>query len=358
MTASTSSYRQRLSAFQTQLQPGETALISKPNDIFYFTGFPQLAPAEREAFLLVSVKQATLFHHSFSPILPKRSWLMSVPKTALTVVATAIANQKVTRLLIDGYTLSVHEYWQLKKLLACPIKPMNEQLIWQLRTIKDQAELALMKQAGVIATKIFTKIHRELKPGVTERQVANQIASQLLTHGAQSPAFPIIVAFGDHGALPHHQPTDAKLKKETPVLIDFGARYQNYLSDMTRSWWFGKKPSPRFLHIEKIVKAAYQKTVDQLSNRGQPVTAKQLDATARQFIADQGFGEQFIHTTGHGLGIEIHEPPSLSWQNHAVIKPGTTLTVEPGVYLPGEFGYRHENTVAISTKGLKILTEL
>ena len=356
MTAGSPSFRQRLVQLQTQLKPGENALISKPNDIFYFTGFPQLAPAEREAFLLVSVKQATLFHHSFSPTLPRQNWLTSVPKTDLTMIATAINDQKTKLLLIDDDTLSVHEYWQLKKLLKCSIKPIDQQWVWRQRTTKDSAELALMKQAGSIAAVTFKKIINELKPGLTELQVANRIATLLLEHRAQAPAFPIIVAYGAHGALPHHQPSSTKLKPETPVLIDFGARYQNYLSDMTRSFWFGKKPSARFLQIETIVKAAYQKTFDRLTRR--PLTAKDLDATARQYITKQGFGDQFIHTAGHGLGLEIHEPPSLSWQNDAVIRPGTTLTIEPGIYLPGEFGYRYENTIAIMDKGLKILTEV
>src|SRR3990172_3328148 len=161
MTAGSPSFRQRLVQFQTQLKPGENALISKPNDIFYFTGFPQLAPAEREAFLLVSVKQATLFHHSFSPTLPRQNWLTSVPKTDLTMIATAINDQKTKLLLIDDDTLSVHEYWQLKKLLKCSIKPIDQQWVWRQRTTKDSAELALMKQAGSIAAVTFKKIINE-----------------------------------------------------------------------------------------------------------------------------------------------------------------------------------------------------
>ena len=355
-TASIASFQRRLTAFQTQLKLGEAALISKPNDIFYFTLFPQLAPNEREAFLLVSAKQTTLFHHSFSPTLPKTNSLTSVPKTDLTVVGNAITDLKVKQLLIDEDTLSVREYFHLKKLVSCSIKPLNPQWVWRQRTIKDAAELALMKQAGKIATTVFKQIIEELQSGVTERQVARRIATLLMEHGADEPAFPIIVAFGPHGALPHYQPTENKLKPETPVLIDFGARYQHYLSDMTRSFWFGKKPSARFQQVEHIVKTAYQKTLDQLATR--PLTAKNLDDTARQYITKQGFGDQFIHTTGHGLGIEIHEPPSLSWQNNAVIQPGTTITIEPGIYLPGEFGYRHENTIVINPKSITILTEL
>lgn len=354
------SYRQRLARFQTHLDSTTAVLVSKPTDIVYFTGFPQLAPAEREAFLLVLPKNAVLFHHSFSPAPIQEKWLQSVPKTALAAIADRLNQTAIKQLLIDENTLSVAEYFQLKKLFSGELLPLNAQWVWQLRLVKDAQELAAIKIAGRIAASVFQSIQKELKAGITERAVANRIVALMLEHGADEPAFPTIVAFGPHGALPHHQPTTTKLKPEMPVLLDFGARFQGYCSDMTRSFWFGKQPSAQFQKIEKIVTNAYQQTLTHLQKRSakQTLTARDVDGIARNHVAREGFGDQFIHTTGHGLGIEIHEPPSLSWQNEAPIAPGMTITIEPGVYLPKEFGYRHENTIIVTQKSAEVLTKL
>jgi len=192
-------------------------------------------------------------------------------------------------------------------------------------------------------------------------------------------AFPTIVAFGKNGAMPHYQPQNIKLKPETPILIDFGVNFENYYSDMSRTIWFGKQPSAKFLKAEKAVKKAHQQVLAKLTTANLDLknkktdlknseenttksttkielTAKDLDQAARGEIAQRGFADQFIHTTGHGLGLEIHEPPSLSWQDHTPIKPNMVFTIEPGIYFPGEFGYRHEDTVLMTDQGVKILT--
>jgi Xaa-Pro aminopeptidase len=351
-------YRQRLSALQKTLANKSAALLSKPNDIYYFTGFPQLAPAEREAFLLLTTKSATLFHHSFSPTLPKRSWLTTVPKTDLSIIGARLNEMRIISLLVDEDNLSVNEYFRLKNNLTSEIKPLNQQSVWTLRARKDATELKLMQQAGRIGVQVINQIRKELKADQTEQEIANRIVSLMLEQGARGQAFPTIVAFGPHGALPHHQVTATKLKPETPVLIDLGVNYEGYLSDLTRTFWFGKQPTKRFLQIEQIVQTAYQKALERLKNRTVHPTAQDLDAAARRYITDQGFGEQFIHTTGHGLGLEIHEPPSLSWQNEVEVLPGNTLTIEPGIYLDKEFGYRYENTVAVTKSSTIILTKL
>jgi len=356
-------HKQRLHRFQQHLKSQEAALVSKPIDIHYLTGFPQLAPTEREAFLLIKPKKSFLFHHSFSPILSNKTWLTNIPKTNLENIVLNLRNTK--KLLLDEHTLTVAEFNQLKKLTNCSFEALTQHWIWQQRTIKEPPEIKLMKQAGKIAYKVFTEIRQQLKVGMTEQTVANKIIQLILKKQAIGQAFPTIVAFGKNGALPHYQPGTVKLKPETPILLDFGANVDGYYSDMTRTIWFGKQPSKKFLQVEQVVQKAYEQTLLKLKNRrtksttkNQPVelTAKDLDGAARGVIANHGFINQFIHTTGHGLGLEIHEPPSLFWQNDALIKPGMIITIEPGIYLPGEFGYRHENTVLVTNKGAKILT--
>lgn len=350
-------YQQRLAQFQRHLNTHEVALISKPNDIFYFTGFPQLAPAEREAFLVVFPQEAVLFHHSFSPVSTDQQWLKSIPTTELKTLTDRLKDAQTKKVLIDQDTLSVAEYKELKRYISCEVIALDKRRVWQQREIKDQNELQKITRAGKIAAAVMTTTIRQLKAGITERETANLAASLLWEHQASGPSFPIIVAFGAHGALPHHQPTDTKLKNNTPVLIDLGAYYEGYCSDMTRSFWFGKQPTPLFGEVERIVRAAYDQAVSTLQHRHPKLTAKDVDDAARTVITSQNYGDHFIHTTGHGLGIEIHEPPSLSWQDTTEIKPGMAVTIEPGIYLSSKFGYRHEDTFFVTQKGATILTK-
>ncbi|MFH2118550.1 MAG: Xaa-Pro peptidase family protein [Candidatus Paceibacterota bacterium] len=362
-------YQKRLAQIAKQLKTEEAILVSKSTDIFYLTGFPQLTPTEREAFLLIKADQAILFQHSFSPTLPIKPWLKSVTKNNFSEIALWLTD--VQKLLIDEDTLTVSEFKQLKKNIDLPLSSLDQKWFWQLRMIKDKQEIARLQRAGLIAVKVYEKIIQRLKPGLTEQEVASQLAELVSAEQALGLAFPTIVAFGENGALPHYQPQDFKLKQEMPVLIDFGANFGGYYSDMTRTIWFGKRPSAKFLEVEKAVKTAHQQvlarlTTHNLKSKTQKnhsknlsiieLSAKDLDGAARGEIARRGFGPQFIHTTGHGLGLEIHEPPSLSWNNHTLIKPGMVFTIEPGIYLPGEFGYRHEDTVLITDKDVKILT--
>ena len=137
-----------------------------------------------------------------------------------------------------------------------------------------------------------------------------------------------------------------------PILIDLGATVNGYHGDMSRTVWFGKKPSPEFLKVEEVVKAAYQEAVSALKNRqGQQILAKDLDQAARGVITQAGYGKNFIHTTGHGLGLDIHENLSLNWNNEQPILPQMVITIEPGIYLEGKFGYRYENMVVVNDDG-------
>src|SRR6185369_4782244 len=132
--------------------------------------------------------------------------------------------------------------------------------------------------------------------------------------GAEGPAFPTIVAFGAHATLPHHQPGATKLTSETSVLIDCGASVEGYNSDITRTVWFGKKTTPDYLKVKDIVDRAYQIGIECLQQRdlqNKTLTAKDIDVAVRGFISDAGYGNEYIHTTGHGIGLEVHEPPSV-----------------------------------------------
>lgn len=355
------SLKSRLNRLRSDLKSNQALLISTPNDVLYFSGFNFLVPEEREAFLIVTKKSAFLLHTSFSPYQPQAN-IMPIKGCSINKLEQQLEqlyqNENIVELIIDKTNLHVNEYEAIQKLSFLKISGLNRQLIWRLRTIKDQTEIKTLKTATKLTSRAMNDALSGLKVGVTEKQIKNLVETKLRQVGSEKPAFPTIVAFGANSALPHHQPTEKKLISETAILIDCGATVNNYCGDMTRTIWFGNKPDPEFTKIEQIVKQAYQATLEKLSKRStnQPILAKNLDQAARQVIADAGYGKNFIHTTGHGLGIDLHECLSLNWKNEQKILPNMVLTIEPGIYLDNKFGYRYENTILVTKSGAEELT--
>lgn len=355
-------FSHRLLALQQQLQPSALFLLTDAQDIFYFTGFQTLVPEEREAFLLVTPSDAYLFHASFSPLPPGIAikTIAGAYPAQLVAHLTQLQSQKsFTEMYIDKTKLYADEFEALQQIPNCALKTLNKSVIWQLRMVKDETEIAKTITASDIAVQAFAELVPQVTTGMTEIQVQDLLEGLMRQGGSRQVAFPTIVAFGAHGALPHHQPGDTRLEENQAILIDFGAAYQGYRSDVTRSWWHGNHPDPDFLKIEKIVKDAYAAVRNeyQKAKKSQPeVTAAHLDFSARDLIVRAGFGPQFIHTTGHGVGLEIHEQPSLNPRNQTIIRENMLLTVEPGIYLPGKFGYRYENTVLVLPDRLQELT--
>lgn len=360
MSKAQADYSIRINHLRQSLENNQAILLSAPADVDYLTGFRSLVPEEREAFLIITSKKAVLLHASLSPYqaVGGLEVVVGCSQEKLGETLKKITKeQKLKSLLFDATNLVVTEYQPLKKINALKLQPFPRQQLWHLRSVKDQAEIELLSQAASMTSQVMKKILGELKAGIIEEKLRNQIEAELKRKGSEKIAFPTIVAFGDHSALPHHQPTTRRLKKEMVVLLDFGATVGGYRGDMTRTVWFGDKPSPKFMQLEKIVKQAYQATIKQLQTRGrQKILAKDLDQTARAIITQAGFGQNFIHTTGHGLGLDIHESLSLSWKNEQPILPQMVITIEPGIYVEGELGYRYENTVLVTKTGAEELT--
>lgn len=317
-------------------------LLSRPSDIAYYTGFQFLLSEEREAFLLVNSSQAKLWYASFSP-LPPTIACETIPMRGIKEIAQQLTELQLTGIALDPFSLSLAEFRTISQ-TNIPISDLNREYIWQQRMIKDEFEQQSITQASQITTQAFASILPEIKIGITEQEVATQLDAKIRQLKAE-PAFPTIVAFGPHSALPHHQPTSAVLQPETAVLIDFGAKYHSYCSDFTRSWWFGSHPPIQYQAIQTAVHHAYQVGIVALNKQ---LTAQELDGVVRTDLHQAGYGHAFIHTTGHGLGLEIHEPPSLSTSNPQVLQPNMAITIEPGVYLENQFGYRFENTILLT----------
>ena len=227
-------------------------------------------------------------------------------------------------------------------------------LISTLRETKDAQELKHLRASNRLAYLTYEYIKPRIKTGMTECEVAAEMERFMRIHGAKAPSFFTIVAFGENTSNPHHETGTRKLKANDAILLDFGCVYNGYCSDMTRSWWHGKKEPAEYKKIWKITDNA-RKAGIKAAKIG--VGCQQVDATCRTLISNEGYGDYFTHGTGHGVGIEIHEEPYNNQTSTYALKEGNVVTVEPGIYLPGKFGVRLEDTVAISKTGAKILTK-
>jgi Xaa-Pro aminopeptidase len=227
-------------------------------------------------------------------------------------------------------------------------------LIEPLRAVKDGDEIAAIERAVAITDETFTYLCGYLRPGLTEREVAHEIERYMREQGADGMAFAPIVASGPNAALPHAVPTERAIQLGEPITIDMGARYNGYCADMTRTVCLGE-PGPEAQAIYDAVLRAQEACEAELAPG---MSGKAADAAAREVLEASGYGEQFLHSTGHGLGLEIHEDPRLS--KHATeeqkLEPGMAITIEPGVYVAGWGGVRIEDTAIVTADGIRVLT--
>ncbi|GAA0135687.1 Xaa-Pro dipeptidase [Paenibacillus sp. YSY-4.3] len=264
-----------------------------------------------------------------------------------------LAEQKISELGFEEENVVFSTYRAYEQELQ-PVKLIpSAGLVEGLRIYKDDHELALMKQAAELADQTYMHMLKVLRPGVTEREMALEIEIFMRKNGATSSCFDTIVASGERSALPHGVASDRVLRADEFVKMDFGALLNGYCSDITRTIMLGK-PSPKHREIYDIVLEAQLHT---LAHLRPGMTGREADALARDIITRYGYGEQFGHSTGHGLGMEVHEAPRLSKLSDDVLQPGMVVTVEPGIYIPGFGGVRIEDDVVITEDGCRRLTE-
>ncbi len=229
----------------------------------------------------------------------------------------------------------------------------GQDLIAGMRKIKDASETGLMQEAARIAECALTAVLSSIKPGITEKDLASRLVSRLLQQGSdpELPFFPI-VSFGENSANPHASPGERVLKEGDLVLIDWGAAHLGYCSDITRVFALGDL-HPELEKIAQFVKEANE-AARAAVKPGVPASA--VDQAARQVIQDAGYGEFFIHRTGHGLGREAHEEPYISQYDQTILEAGMTFTIEPGIYLPNRGGVRIEDDILVTPDGCRSLT--
>lgn len=221
-------------------------------------------------------------------------------------------------------------------------------LMRELRMVKDDAELAMLKAAGAAVDRVAARLRDMKFSGRSERALAHDIAAMTVEEGHQLATF-TIVASGPNAASPHHEPGDRIIDRGDTVVLDFGGRWHGYGSDTTRTFVVGE-PAEEIAAAHAVLREAQRRGVDAVRPG---VTASSIDRITRDVIAAAGHGEHFIHRTGHGIGLDGHEHPYLVEGDDTVLEPGMTFSVEPGIYVPGEWGMRIEDIVAVTEYGVE-----
>lgn len=226
-------------------------------------------------------------------------------------------------------------------------------LVWDLRMKKTPQEIKKIKKSGKIANAGMKKAQELIGSNLTEKEIATEIEYKMRQKGSEGQAFETIVASGKNSVHPHSKTSDRKVKKENLTIVDLGAQWKNYCSDMSRT--FCPKPSEKQSEIMNLVKKAQEKTLEEIKSG---IKAKKLDETARKVFKDEGLEKYYLHSTGHGLGLDIHEPPSISKDSEKTLKENMAITIEPGIYLEDVGGCRFEDTVIVKENGFEKITSL
>jgi len=350
----------------------DAALVSSVPNIIYLTGYSGFSYFEREAFLLISKNKSYLitdgrYSEAVSNIIlssPKYELLEITSQNTIDKIFEKLS-ARIKKVGIEENDITVAENRRLKKYFKT--KPLKD--LQTLRVIKDQSEISKIEKACKIGDKAFDFILKKLKAGVTEKQIAFELEMFIKKTGSD-PSFPSIVAFGKNSSMPHHITSNSKLITHNPILLDFGVRFDNYCSDMTRTVFFGKADD-KFKKIYQTVLNAQEKAINLLNNKchserseesrsfgllpQDDIKASDVDKVARSHIIDHGF-PTIPHSLGHGIGIKVHEGPRLSPKSKDILKPGMVFSIEPGIYLPGYGGVRIEDLVVLEKSKLKLLT--
>jgi len=267
--------------------------------------------------------------------------------------AELVRKKKWKRIGFESTRLAYDSYHRLKGALppGAALKPLAG-AVERLRMIKSADELARIRQSVLTNSRAFANTVRGLRPGLTEFEIAAQLEFEMRRFGGEKAAFDSIVAAGDRSALPHARPTGRRISNDELLLIDMGTCQDGYMSDMTRVLFLGRPPQ-RLRNMYKAVAEAQLAAIDAVRPG---VTAGEVDRKARRVLESHGLGKAFVHSTGHGLGLEIHEPPRIGRKDPTKLDAGMTITIEPGAYVEGFGGIRIEDTVVVTRAGCEVLT--
>ena len=272
-------------------------------------------------------------------------------ESMLKVARELLHGQGASRVAFEREQLTYRGWSEWSQIEGPALVPVTE-WVEEARAVKSSAEIDAIRGACRVADEAFESILAEVRPGITERELAARLDLSLVERGAERASFETIVAFGEHSALPHARPGSRQLRRGDMVLFDFGAVVDGYVSDMTRTVSCGDPPA-KMRDVYAIVLEA-QRTA--LGGIQAGMSGPEADGLARQVIDAAGYGPRFGHSLGHGIGLEVHEAPRLSKKSEDRLAPGMTITIEPGIYLEGIAGVRIEDDALITDAGLEALT--
>jgi Xaa-Pro aminopeptidase len=342
--------RRALSARLPELKI-DALLVSAPANIRYLTGF-----AGSNAILLMTQAEAHFFTDPRYALEATRQMTCTVhvEKKALLMAAVAIIKRKhLKKIGFESSSLRYDDYMKVKQdlPLGAAMYPIGR-IIEEQRMVKSASELDLIRRSVATNSEAYSKTIRRIHAGAREMDIAAELDYQMRALGAEKAAFETIVAAGPRTALPHAHPTTHRLGENELLLIDMGATQEGYASDMTRVAHTGT-PSKRIL---RLYKAVLEAQLAALRSIKAGVTTGQVDAAARNVLKRHELDRAFVHSTGHGLGLEIHEPPRIARKDKTKLQAGMAITIEPGAYIDGLGGIRIEDTVLVTEHGCEVLT--
>ena len=342
--------KKRIKAVRRQLigKKIDCLIVTKPANVTYTTGF-----MGDDSWAVISNRAVYLLTDSRYTEQAQKECvgcrIIRRTNSLAEAVAKLLKQLKSVRTVCVEKSTSVAAFEALKKHIKLRLKT-TAGIIESVRRTKDSSEVAVIKAAASISARALRQTLRYIKPGVTENELAGMLDFQIRKLGATN-SFDTIVAFGPNASRPHHQPSKRRLKKRDTVLIDFGARYKGYCSDITRSFAVGRPT--RF--VEWVYDSVQQAQAAAIKMIKAGAEIQQVDAAAREVISKSDL-PVYGHGTGHGFGLEIHELPFLKADGKGKLRAGEVLTIEPGVYIPGKLGVRIEDDFLVTDTGCRILT--
>ena len=350
--------KKRLKIFKNKIEKEnkeiEGFLVTNLKNLYYLTGFDGEGSAlitNRNNYLLTDsryTEQAEKESSNFKIITddPKKK------NARVLAMKKIIERNKINKIAFESIDLNYADFIKYSESFQSVEFLPTKNIVEQIRMLKDKEEIIKMKKAAQITTESLKEVFEIIEPGVRELEIASELAYTMRKKGAQKEAFETIVVSGERSSLPHGKPSEKKINQGELIIIDVGANYHSYNSDITRTIIIGRE-NKKQKKIFSIVSDAQKASLEFLKPG---VKCKEVDFVARDIIAKKGYGKYFGHGLGHGVGLDIHEIPRVSSNDDTILLPGMVVTIEPGIYLPEVGGVRIEDSVLITEEGYEILT--
>lgn len=326
-------FNERIEKLLKNFSDNQGILITNEKNCFYFSGINSsnicLYLTKNKRFLI------TDFRYLEVSLKNKGNFEVLWKKSRIDFLKEIITEEEV---FFETDDLTADEFENYKSFLKCKFLKV-ENKIKNLRIYKDESEISAIYEAQIIADRAFLNTIDKIRPGVTEKEIKAELEYEMAVFGSEKPSFDTIVLFGKNTSLPHGEPGDNVLKTNDIILIDFGATFNGYCSDTTRTFFIGSQPD-KIIKAYNDVNEAHEIAFSYIKNG---ILASDADKVARDYLDKNGYANLFGHSLGHGTGLEIHESPTLSLRSKDVLKNDMTFSVEPGVYFENEFGIRIEN---------------